>query len=330
MHKKSYIFDYVALILGATIGAGFASGQEIVTFFARFGFVSVFFVVLFCVIFAYCLNLLLSFSKNSCYNNLKNNCYLNSILSIIFFMISANMLAGTNELLSDLIFNFNFPLYSILILFVSYLIINKGLKFIFKINKIIVPIMILITILVCFLSFFVSPHSNVSVNFDIANLAMLSTSCVLYTFCNVLVVSKIVLKAGEKIETENIKKVAIISSISLGTIVVLIILSLLINDNSILFSNMPIVLLAFLINKNFGYLYSLIIFFSILTTLLATTYSLTCNHKKKSKLIIYAIIFALSLFGFENLIEYTYPIIGAIGVIIVYKLNNLKLSNNIV
>lgn len=330
MHKKSYIFDYVALILGATIGAGFASGQEIVTFFARFGFVSVFFVVLFCVIFAYCLNLLLSFSKNSCYNNLKNNCYLNSILSIIFFMISANMLAGTNELLSDLIFNFNFPLYSILILFVSYLIINKGLKFIFKINKIIVPIMILITILVCFLSFFVSPHSNVSVNFDIANLAMLLTSCVLYTFCNVLVVSKIVLKAGEKIETENIKKVAIISSISLGTIVVLIILSLLINDNSILFSNMPIVLLAFLINKNFGYLYSLIIFFSILTTLLATTYALTCNHKKKSKLIIYAIIFALSLFGFENLIEYTYPIIGAIGVIIVYKLNNLKLSNNIV
>ena len=88
--------------------------------------------------------------------------------------------------------------------------------------------------------------------------------------------------------------------------------------------------LAFLIDKKFGYIYCLAIFLSILTTLLATIYSLTFEHKKKSKILIYFIIFALSLFGFKKLIEYTYPIIGALGLIVIYKINNLKLCNNFV
>ena len=329
MQEKSYTFDHVSLILGATIGAGFASGQEIVTFFSRFGFVSIFFAIIFFILFSYSINLLLNIGKKN-YTFFSSNYILKSSLNVIFFIVSANMLAGANELLCGLIFDFQFPLYSIVILLISYFVINKDIKAICKVNKILVPIMISFTILVCFLSFFFSPHSQIAINFDISNLAMLSTSSILYTFCNVLIISSVVLKMGKNINKTKIKNISFTSSFILFCLIILITLSLLINDNSIIFAKMPMIYLAFLINNKLGYMYSFVIFLSIITTLLATLYSINIKIKNKNNYIIFIIVFALSLFGFQKIIQYSYPIIGAFGLIIVLKLNSLKFSNNLV
>ena len=71
---------YIFLILGTTIGAGLASGQEIVLFFAQYGFVSILFVILFAIIFAISIKILLNYGnlmqKNANFNKKYKNEYI--------------------------------------------------------------------------------------------------------------------------------------------------------------------------------------------------------------------------------------------------------------
>lgn len=321
------------LILGSTIGAGFASGQEIVIFFAQYGFVSIFYAALFFIIFAYCLTQLLKYGnmlqqKPDFLIKHKSSFLFESVCGIIFLIFSSTMLAGAESLLNETIYNSNFHLWSIIIIALCLIVVAKDLKWLITINKILCPIIIVATILVCSFSFTVSPHSDFAFTFDISNFAFLTISTILYAACNLMVNSKIAINLGTKIKEKSIKKVAIITSFIIFTIISLIIISLLVNDNCLLFAEMPLVYIAFLINPVVGYIYSFIILICILTTLFATFYSfkesihLKVNSNFYSLLIASISIFALSLFGFESIIRYSYPIIGAIGVIVVFVIKN--------
>lgn len=333
MDKNTSVFSGVMLILGATIGAGLASGQEVVIFFAQYGFVSLLYAFIFFILFAYGLIEILKYGqmlqkKPDFLQKHKSNFVFESICAIIFLIFSATMLAGAESLLNEIVYSSKFHLWSVLIILLSLIIMSKDLKWLITINKILVPIIILSTIFVCSFSFTASPHSDFTFSFDISNLAFLTISTILYAACNLMVNSKIAVNLGTKIKEKNIKKVAIITSFIIFLIIVLIIVALLINDNSLPFTEMPIVYIAFMIHPTVGYIYSFIILLCILTTLFATFYSLkeSINTKIKSNfssfLISAILVFVLSLFGFESIIRYSYPIIGAVGIIVLFTIKN--------
>ena len=321
------------LILGSTIGVGLASGQEVVIFFAQYGFISIIFAFLFFILFTYGLIQLLKYGnmlqqKPDFLKNHKQNYLLESFSSIIFLIFSATMLAGAESLLNDIVFPSKFHLWSILIIFIGILAISKELNWLIIINNILVPIIIVSTVLVCALSFNISSHSDLVLSFDFSNLVFLFISSILYVACNLMVNSKIAIELGLKIKEKNIKIVAIISSLIIFLLISLIIISLLLNDNSLLFADMPIVYIAFLINPLLGYFYSVVILLSIITTFFATFFSLKeIVHEKfksnfLSKLLSAFAIFIVSLFGFESIIRYSYPLIGALGIIMLFNIKN--------
>lgn len=333
MAKKEKFVGYIMLILGSTIGAGLASGQEIVIFFAKFGYVSIIFAVFFILIFAYSIYTLLNYGrlislKPDFIKKYKNEYIFESSYSIIFLVFSSTMIAGADSLLNEILLNTKFHLWSIIILIICACAVLKGLKCLVKINLILVPLIVVSTLLVCFLSFNFSSHSAVTFSFDATNLAFLTASIILYSSCNIMVSSKILISIGSKINEKNAKKLAILCASILGAIIVLIIVALLINDSSLLFAELPLVFLAFTINEFAGYAYSIIILICIITTLLSTFFSLKENLKNKisnnvlSTIIACLCIFILSLFGFENIVRFSYPIIGALGVVLIYNLNS--------
>ena len=83
---------------------------------------------------------------------------------------------------------------------------------------------------------------------------------------------------------------------------------------------MPLIELSYDLNKHFGILYSIVVFFSIFTTLLATIYSASkilerYGFKSQKALIVSLIIsYIVSLLGFQNIISFIYPIVGAYGI----------------
>ncbi len=334
MSKKTDCYNYVMLILGSTIGAGLASGQEIVLFFAQYGFVSLPFLLAFVFLFSFSILTLFKFGKISTKEKdfdktIKHQVFFDSCGNAIFIIFSATMVSGIESLFNQLFFYTKFHLWAIISLFICAFIILKGFKFILKLNAFLVPIIIIATIGVCALSFSPSiKHSPLTFNTDISNFIFLITSTILYSSCNIMISNKVLIKVGTKIKKESAKKVAIISSIILALIIALIVIALLSNDNSLLFAELPLVYLAFTINSTVGYIYSGIIFLCIITTLLTTLFSFNENLRKKisnkffSTFIACILIFSLSLFGFENIVRYSYPIIGAIGIFMIFSIKN--------
>ena len=333
MKKLNKDLGNIMMILGAVIGAGLASGQEIVIFFAQYGFVSIVFAFLFFALFAYGLTQFLKYGKFTSKNpdflkKYPKNFIFESCEGVIFLIFSSTMVAGAESLLNEFVCKFDFKLWSILILLLAVIVASKGLKWMVNVNKILVPLIIVTTIIVCCLSFSFSPHSDIAFSFDFSNLAFLSVSCILYAACNLMVVNKITTELGSKLSDKKIKKVAIISSCILFLIIALIIISLLVNDNSLLFVDLPMIYLAFMIHPNVGFVYAAIILVCIFTTLISTLYSLTGCIKVKIKsnflpYIISAVItFALSLFGFDSIVRYSYPLIGALGVVMIFNIKN--------
>ena len=333
MKKHQGTFASVMLILGTVIGAGFASGQEIVVFFAQYGFVSIIFAFLFFILFSYGIFEILKYGKFKQKNpdfikEYPKNCIFDSFEGIIFLIFSSTMIAGAEQLLTEFVFPLPFKLWSILILLLAVIISSKGLKWIIATNKILVPMVVIFSILVCALSFFFSPHSDFTLTFDISNFAFLGVSATLYATCNLMVVNKITNDLSEKLKDKNIKKVAITCGAILFGLITLIVTALLLNDNSVLFTSLPMIYLAYMISKPVGNIYCAVILLCIFTTLTSTFYSLNEGVKLKLKYKKYSIfisafaVLILSLFGFDLIIRYSYPLIGALGIILLFSIKN--------
>ena len=81
--------------------------------------------------------------------------------------------------------------------------------------------------------------------------------------------------------------------------------------------------LAFNINNIIGYLFSFILWFSVLTSLISSLYMLI-NAFNKSNSFIYISLFLtlayiFSFFGFSYFINFIYPLEGIIGLIFIIK-----------
>jgi uncharacterized membrane protein YkvI len=174
-------------------------------------------------------------------------------------------------------------------------------------------------IYVCLHADVVYPTSKPAFSSDFFNVFMLSLSSVSYCCCNLVVSNKLLFNIGGKINKRQIKWVSLIISTVLVLLIGIIIVSILINDNMVLFSDLPLVYMAFLIDSSIGYFFSVIMLISILTTLFAAQYSFhdIANKSIKKKplifLLSFILFFGLSMSGFGEIINYFYPIIGAIG-----------------
>ena len=115
------------LIVGGIVGAGFASGQEIVAFFAQYGFVSLFFIIpVFFLLYFGIKQILL---RNTCQNkNPKTEKILKIFSFGVYILVSGSMLSGANSLLSEIFFDFGFPVWSLILIVVSTFVVNLGIN----------------------------------------------------------------------------------------------------------------------------------------------------------------------------------------------------------
>lgn len=325
------IFKASMLILSAIIGAGLASGQEIVTFFVQYGFMSIFFLILLFFLLFYGFNAFLNFSKKKFnYDLNKKNKFIKffDILMFFFFLvIGAAMLACLNELMNELFYKFSFPLWSFIAILISSVIVTFGIKFLLKLSAFLAPLIIVGILYICFKVDAISPNSALAFSSDLPSLFLLFLSTISYGCCNLVVSNKLLFNLGKRLSSKQIKWVSFIVSIVLVLIILVIALSMLINDEIILFTDLPLVYMAFLIGNGIGYFFSIIILLSIMTTLFAAQFSFHENLGLKKRIsfpISIILFYLLSLFGFSEIVKYLYPVIGGLGFIMLFYLRDLS------
>lgn len=311
------VFLLICLIMGSFLGAGFASGKEIITYFSVFGGAS-YLGIIFCAI-TFVFLLLFFFWLSHKVNGLDGliSIYFNGKFGFIkwLFMLSililvSTMFAGAGSIGQSLGVNKWIAIFlTAIVVFVSNYF---GLKSIGGLNAIIVPIMLVVLLIVSFGS-----YTRTSFEFGILPIF----SGVTYSFINMLMIGLFILEIGAKYT----KKEYILTSVLCGGIIC----TLLLICNGGLMSvsdlnlDMPILYLA---KNNCKIIYVLAIatiWLAILTTLFSNVYVLDSYFagliSKKSYRLFFILLLSIivSVFGFGIMVKYMYLFIGFVGAILV-------------
>ena len=322
------MFEIIFVLIGTFVGAGFASGKEVFNFFTIYSFYGIISIFIFSILLFYliykCLNIKTKLELKN-YNEfifyLEKKC---KFFNHRFFLLIINIFLASSfyimiSALSSL-FNYQFNIQKIITIiwciFICFFIFyKKNISFIYKINSILMPILILFII---FLSSFNINLNNI--NFyelnNNSNIFIVVFMGLLYLGYNSLLLIPIIfnLKIPKK---ENNFKISIIFSLIIFFITFLINI-LLINFYKFIYNlELPILYIANSSLKIFSYFYFFIILSAIFTTMISSGYSFISNFNNnnfKIKLIIFLLFsFIFCLFSFSDLINFFYPIFGLIS-----------------
>lgn len=309
------VFSLVAIILGAFIGAGFCSGKEIFTYFARYGKISITLSLICGVLLCLLMWIFLVTGKYLDTNKSKfGNTFLNMFSVIASLVIIASMLAGSVCVGINLNDNLVIIIY-IATALLTFVICSKGFNGVDKVNLTLIPLIIIILLVTCLLS---KGADDWVVGGNIVGGIL---SCLNYLSFNLLLIGMLLIKIAPRYSTKEIKWGTIFSSGIITLFLILICVTLNKNSSQILSSDMPILSLAFSVSRGFGIVCGIVIWLGLLTTLISSTYA-TLNFMPKTKhnsllyiVLILGVGAVISVMGFSFIVNYLYWIIGVMGIV---------------
>lgn len=324
----------IFVLIGTFVGAGFASGKEIFNFFtcySYYGIISIliFGILLFLLIYK-CLNIKTNLKLNS-YNEFifyleKKYKFLNRkfFLLVINIFLASSFYIMINALSSLFNYQFDIAKFITIIWAISigfFIFYKKNINFIYIINSILMPILILFIIFLCI---FNTNLNNINFNEATINYSFIYSVFMglLYFSYNSLLLIPIVFDLKINDKKNNNFKIALTFSIVIFLITFLLNLLLLSFYNLIYNLELPILYVSNSSIKIFSYLYFFIILSAIFTTMISSGYSFVSNFNKnnfKIKLISFLLFsFVFCSFSFSSLINFFYPIFGLIGFIQIF------------
>ena len=318
----------VLVIIGALVGAGFASGQEIFSFFYLYGENGIYGILIMSILIGILIYRVLKIIyKNEIYNYedflglfIKNKkikkiicMIINILLLISFFIMIAGFGAyfeqeiGVNKIIGSIILD-------ILCIFVFF----SEVKGVLKASDFIVPFLIIFIIFIGI--------QNVA---EIKSVEFFKTknnwilSAIIYNSYNFILLIPVLISLKKQITIEkNIKYIAILSTIIIA-ILSIIIFFLLARVDILEIKNqeMPVVYVISKYFANYKKIYAFIILASIFTTAISVGIGFIQNISKNitsyPQIVLFMCITSLivSNFGFSKLVNFVYPIFGYVGII---------------
>lgn len=321
-------FTYV----GTIVGAGFATGQEILQFFTRYGAAATAAIVLAGLLFVWLgvRTMLLAHSiRAASYEDLNKHLFgprlgewFGLFTLVMLFGITSVMMAGGGS-----VFDEHFPVsYQtglLLTLVVAYVVVSKGLKAIMAVNTVVVPLMMLFVLLVV-VSAIGTPNADrwLTASSD-RPLLQIWTAPILYVSYNLATAQAVLVPLGASVDDRK----AIVWGGALGGALVT---AMLLAGHFALSSQMPGITqfeipmsrLIERLGKGVQLLFVGVIFSEIFTTFTANVYGLTLQIRERTgwpdKPIIAAILlgaYFVGQFGFSTLVSTLYPLFGLLSLI---------------
>ena len=327
----------IFIIIGTTIGAGFASGQEIYSFFNIYGENGILGLIVSNIITGLIIYKVLKICNKeniNTYNNLLNKIKMKkkfitiiTLIMNIFLLISFYiMVSGFTAYFKQ---EFNIPniFTAICILIFCYLTFMKNIEGIAKINSIAIPILIFIIILM-------GSKINISNCITTLNFSNIDFSLnwiiksIEYASYNSILLLPILINIKDYTKN-NEKKVSIITS-SILFILSFTIFIIMYQYGEISNIEIPLVYIANGFGTIYKYAYGIVILLAIFTTMIASGYGFLQNCSKDRKtyktiaLIICITAILISNISFSNLVNLTYPVFGILGIIQLFFLLHKK------
>lgn len=325
MKNLSCILEISFVIIGAIIGAGFASGKEISIFFAKYGIngligiiltVFIINIVIYRIIVISKKYEIRSFSDLLRIKKVKHQRIINICMNIFLLLSFSVMVAGFKGYALQ-IASKQANVMTILFIFICYITLNKKAEGIINGNKYLVPPLI-IAIFIISLTFIAKEYPYEVIENQYVGNSIISS--ILYSGYNLVMIIPVIVSLAERMKDKReINKMSIITTCIMIILFLLIFIPLIIDKTGAMGYEFPILSITKSMGKCYSILYSVVIIIAIFTSVISSGYAFLSNVSKENykelSIIICAIALIVSNFGFGNLIENLYPIFGTIGMI---------------
>lgn len=310
-------------LLGAIIGAGFATGKEISSFFVKFGIKSIFGIAFSSIMFGLYVFFVLKnikdekiFSPYEYIEKISNPPFakVSVFLAYLFLFVSFSvMITGAGLLISEYFSISNFSA-TFFVCFVCFCVLANGKSGVVNTSIFLTPVMILGIILVAVLS---AKEKTAFVSFNNT-----LTSSVIYVSYNTLPLLTLLCTLSDSFKSE--KEIKLASSFLTVIIFVLMFCIwcvLILNESIFLNYDMPIVKISEKYGTYFEFFYCVVLFFAMLTTAFSSGIGILEIANKKTKytnnivntLILCTFSLLMSYVGFSRFVNFVYPLFGYLG-----------------
>jgi len=342
MRKPLFIaFQIAAIYIGTVVGAGFATGKEIVAFFTKYhegGLVGIILSTILLSILSEKMMLIGKRINAQSYQEL--NIYLfgpffgnivNGIMIITLIGVTSVMLSGAGAIFEEQL-SLSKIMGIIITIVLAIYVMKYGVKGLSSVNVFVVPIFIFFSIILAGDTFHFKSISLENVSFNIGLLA--SGSSFLYAAFNLTLAQAVLVPLATQINHEKaIRLGARIGGIGLGLILLLSHIALLSLPNVESF-DIPMAQLVKGSLSSIYYLYLLVIFGEVFTSVIGNLYGIERQIKAKfhfssTKIVssVLFIAFFISLIGYSDLITRLYPLFGYMSIVFILCLTIKKVPH---
>ena len=327
-------FSLITILIGTVIGAGFASGTEIWTFFGKYGIYGFFGILICGLIISVVSSGILRGAIDNDYSDFHDFCTMLCgrlpgrffyLLGIIFmFSAICIMLAGSGSIFAQEL-NFNYFSGVFVMAALTYLTFLFGAEGIATVNIIITPLMIIGIVILGIYGVLWDTRSVCTVFSDLIKAGSALTGTLIYVSYNFLSLPPVVISSKKLISSGK-------DAIFCGTVtgIILGICGLLMYAASLTPSfaktSVPALTLANALGKNFKLFYGITIYFSMFTTSIGNFFgflnSIHIFNIPKNLLGLFVCILAslVALLGFTFLVNTLYTVIGYAALVLTFFL----------
>lgn len=335
-------FKVASTYIGTIVGAGFASGQEVLQFFTRFGIKGLFGLIMttiMFIIFGYIIMMLgLKLNSHSHLEIIKHSAgkYLGTVIDIIitFFLFGAltAMIAGTGALFEQQ-FNISSLIGNIIMVTLTTITVLTGINGVINSISFVVPFLLASVLGISIYSIIQIPPDFTKEAVVLGESGLITNwflAAFLYTSYNTVISIAVLGPLGVKANNKKaIRNGATLGGLGLGIGAIMIYLALHGNLEEIKGLEVPMVFIAGGISSVLQIIYSIVLIAEVYTTAVGSLFGFAARfvnlEKSKNKgrfLIIVTGIVSLiaSQLGFSNLVKYLYPLVGYGGLILLISL----------
>ena len=327
--------------IGVIVGAGFASGQEILQYFTSFGILGIFGAILSTALFS-CIGMVLvwlgSYTQTNSHKDVIyriSGRYLGTVIDYILiftlFGVGVVMIAGAGSNLNQqfgLPFFVGSTLMTIFVILTGLLKVNRVVSIIGGIT----PFLIFFVVLISIYSLLTMDASFASLN-EVAQATPTTlpnwfVSSINYVSFNVAVgASMSIVMGGTEKNPKIAAKGGLLGGFVLGILIILSHLAIFSKIGEVGNLDMPMLGIVSNLSPILGLVMSLVIFGMIYNTAIGMFFSFTARFAesgtKKFKMffIVTMIVgYLASYVGFTQLVSYFYPLIGYLGIVLMFAL----------
>ncbi len=316
--------------MGTVVGAGFATGQEILQFFTLYGKMATLTIIISSILFIWLGTKIMIISheiKAYSYEDMNIHLFgehlgrwVSILMLILLFAITTVMLAGAGSVFREHL-NVSYQLGLLITMLLAYSVIVRGMNGIKAVNTLVVPIMLIFT----FIVFKLAIQSPTGYNFLMLTSDYPSwrvwLSPFMYTAFNLILSQAVLVPLGATTpDLRSIRLGGLIGGIGITIMLWIGHIALSANMPGIVQYDIPMGHIIVPLGPWVYILFIFIIYAEIFTTLIADLYGLSLQLQHRTSLnpriliiILLSICYVLSQIGFRTLISTLYPLIGVIS-----------------